>query len=558
MISVPAIVTVPLVGLSSPASVCISVDLPEPDGPITATSCAALDVERDPAQRIDGRRAVPIAARQISCRDDDVATPRIHLLVSLAENATPARCGRLIGMERAPGAPPVATLARVSSLATAPESAAPGDPRATQSAPVRTRRVTPDLVFGLGLGAGLCAVVFVATGGSDLGPNTWTQIALLLIGAVLAGLVLLRGRAGPRWGGVTFALFAAIAALTAISIAWSVQPDDSWLEANRTLSYAAAFGGAIALARLLPERWPAVVGSIAMLATVVSAYALLVKVFPATFDPQETLGRADCAARLLERDRPDRRARPAGVSVGRRSHRPWASTARAVGARVRAVPDRRRPVVLAQRAAGSARRRRLLVRIRAAAPARRADRRGRPRRSRTADGLGAAHAPADTRQGRACLPYERRTHVRRRPAAGRTGAVRRGRRGRVRARPRRARRPGTPASRDMARRTRRDRPRRGRPRTAGVILARPDRRDLAPVEHRDEPDGDRRRQARPARRARQLPRARLERGPEDRRPRAAEGRRGARLRDGPPSLPRLLPRRSTRTATRSRRSRTSG
>ena len=33
-----AALTVPLVGWSSPASACISVDLPEPDGPMTATS----------------------------------------------------------------------------------------------------------------------------------------------------------------------------------------------------------------------------------------------------------------------------------------------------------------------------------------------------------------------------------------------------------------------------------------------------------------------------------------------------------------------------------------
>ena len=34
--STPAIRTSPEVGLSSPARMCISVDLPEPDGPITA------------------------------------------------------------------------------------------------------------------------------------------------------------------------------------------------------------------------------------------------------------------------------------------------------------------------------------------------------------------------------------------------------------------------------------------------------------------------------------------------------------------------------------------
>ena len=42
-------------------------------------------------------------------------------------------------------------------------------------------------MFGLGLGAGMCVIVFVATGGTDLAPNTWTQIALLVIGAALAG-----------------------------------------------------------------------------------------------------------------------------------------------------------------------------------------------------------------------------------------------------------------------------------------------------------------------------------------------------------------------------------
>ncbi len=37
----PAITTSPAVGLSSPARMCISVDLPEPDGPITAVSSPA-------------------------------------------------------------------------------------------------------------------------------------------------------------------------------------------------------------------------------------------------------------------------------------------------------------------------------------------------------------------------------------------------------------------------------------------------------------------------------------------------------------------------------------
>jgi Tfp pilus assembly protein PilF len=90
---------------------------------------------------------------------------------------------------------------------------------------------------------------------------------------------------------VTLLLFGALAALTFASIAWSVQPDNSWTEANRTLSYLGAFGAAIAMARIVPERWAALPGAVATAATVICAYALLVKVFPATLDPNDLVGR---------------------------------------------------------------------------------------------------------------------------------------------------------------------------------------------------------------------------------------------------------------------------
>ncbi len=150
--------------------------------------------------------------------------------------------------------------------------------------------------LGAGLAAAFAAVAFVTTGGTDagginLGPNTWNEIVVLVVGLALALAVMVFGRRAPAFGVVALALFAAVAAFTAASIAWSVQPDASWLEANRTLSYLAAFGGAVALARLLPARWPALTGAIAVAATVLSAYALLVKVFPGSLDAQDTLGR---------------------------------------------------------------------------------------------------------------------------------------------------------------------------------------------------------------------------------------------------------------------------
>ena len=45
----------------------------------------------------------------------------------------------------------------------------------------------------------------------------------------------------------------ALAAYTALSITWSLSPGDSWLEANRTFAYVAAFAGALALVRLVPR-----------------------------------------------------------------------------------------------------------------------------------------------------------------------------------------------------------------------------------------------------------------------------------------------------------------
>ncbi len=146
-------------------------------------------------------------------------------------------------------------------------------------------------MVGLVLAAGFTLLAFVTSGGVDLAPNTWTEITLVLLGAALTVALILRGPAGSPWGVASVGLFAAVAVLTAVSVLWSVQPDNSWLEANRTLSYLAVFGGAVALVRLFAERWRGVVGGLAALATILSAYALLVKVFPGTFDATDPVGR---------------------------------------------------------------------------------------------------------------------------------------------------------------------------------------------------------------------------------------------------------------------------
>jgi tetratricopeptide (TPR) repeat protein len=152
-------------------------------------------------------------------------------------------------------------------------------------------RPSIDAAVGAVLAAGFLLVAFLTAGGTDLGPNTWVEVAVVLVGAALAAAVTVFGAPGRAWGGVTLLLFAALAALTYASIAWSVQPDNSWTEANRTLSYLAAFGAAIAMARIVPERWPALLGAVGTAATVICGYALLVKVFPGSLDANDLVGR---------------------------------------------------------------------------------------------------------------------------------------------------------------------------------------------------------------------------------------------------------------------------
>ena len=86
-------------------------------------------------------------------------------------------------------------------------------------------------------------------------------------------------------------LLLAFTALTALSVIWSVQPDDSFKDAGRMLAYSAFFGASVALVRALPSRWPAVLGGVTLAAVVVCGYALLTKIFPEQFDAADIYAR---------------------------------------------------------------------------------------------------------------------------------------------------------------------------------------------------------------------------------------------------------------------------
>ena len=154
-------------------------------------------------------------------------------------------------------------------------------------------RPTGDAVIALCLAAVLIILAAVTTSGVDesitvSGAGTWAEIVITLLGAGAVAAALVLSAPARLWGATTIALFAALTALTALSIIWSVQPDNSWQAANLALSYLAAFAGAAALARLLPGRWRALIWAIVITSVGLSAYALARKVYPVA---DQTLGR---------------------------------------------------------------------------------------------------------------------------------------------------------------------------------------------------------------------------------------------------------------------------
>ncbi len=132
--------------------------------------------------------------------------------------------------------------------------------------------------------AALCAITFYAKGGLNLESMTATEIALTIVaGLVLAlGAIALRG-GSPAYGLWPAVLLAAFAALSAISIVWSVQPDESWRDAGRLLAYAAIFAATVVVVRLVPERWPAILGGIVLSSVVICSYVLMTKSLPGHF-----------------------------------------------------------------------------------------------------------------------------------------------------------------------------------------------------------------------------------------------------------------------------------
>jgi hypothetical protein len=141
----------------------------------------------------------------------------------------------------------------------------------------------------------ICLITFYAKGG--LNPEssaiTITEMALTLgAGAIVACAALYSPRSSrPVYGAWPVGLLLGFTALTALSVLWSVQPDESFREAGRMLAYSGVFAAAVTLARVASTRWPAVLGGLALAALIVCVYALATKVFPDQLDAHDAYAR---------------------------------------------------------------------------------------------------------------------------------------------------------------------------------------------------------------------------------------------------------------------------
>jgi tetratricopeptide (TPR) repeat protein len=115
------------------------------------------------------------------------------------------------------------------------------------------------------------------------GDSVWTAVAVLAVAGGWSALALAGRAALSRGGTVLLGLVLAIAAWSGVSVAWSVAPDLSWAEVNRTLAFAGFLGLGLLLGAAGQSacRWAAAALVTALGAAVL--WALAGKTIPALF-----------------------------------------------------------------------------------------------------------------------------------------------------------------------------------------------------------------------------------------------------------------------------------
>src|SRR4051794_18994147 len=138
-----------------------------------------------------------------------------------------------------------------------------------------------------------CAYAAFAHGAVRVPDESWLQIGLDVTALAVAA-AWLSGRNGPRttregWVGIAF--LGGFGAWCALSMVWSVAPDQSWLEANRSLAYALTALLAIGLGATSQRAIERIASGWLLVASAVALYALAGKVAPGAVAPDEPIAR---------------------------------------------------------------------------------------------------------------------------------------------------------------------------------------------------------------------------------------------------------------------------
>ncbi len=156
-----------------------------------------------------------------------------------------------------------------------------------------TQQFDRESVLTLIVTALLLAVPAFAIGGQPTGVRAGTVFALLVLAATAAfGRAAFRGTLPrPFNGSGVLLLMSAFALLAAMSVGWSLLPNDSYFDAIRLIAYTAVLATAALAAQLLPNRTREIIAGVVVAAALISGYALLSRIFPGWFPESDAFAR---------------------------------------------------------------------------------------------------------------------------------------------------------------------------------------------------------------------------------------------------------------------------
>ncbi len=160
-----------------------------------------------------------------------------------------------------------------------------GPPASADLRPAPARRSARALLAVL---LAVCAYAAFAAGATRYPQLTWIQVALA--GAALATTAGWAVGGGIRWRAsgaavAGLALLAGLAAWSSLSVLWSITPDRTWLEANRTLAYVLVVGLGIAYGSSEPRAIERAGLGVLAVSLLVALYAFATKALPGVSVP---------------------------------------------------------------------------------------------------------------------------------------------------------------------------------------------------------------------------------------------------------------------------------